>query len=189
MSEFFVGISRWCLLRLRRPRYFKFIWGFSSLTFQPALCGRFLAALIAELYINARPALIEHVLRSHTDLGVHTGVVLYGGNNIIWEYIWTHVAIAPFGIKRPLACKKCHVIRPWAKQVTSDTDHSKIKFTCNANGCNAIESFDVPQLYPVTRFFDKDPGGQWFGRYLSSPAGAGALRWKVKDGDLNIIAP
>ena len=111
--------------------YFPIVWGFTAVNFQPAVTGCFLTAFVVELYINSCPSTIGNILRSNTNMGVHTRVIAYGSSGIIWEYIWSHISAAPFGVHRPLAYRACHILQPWAQdalyQVSSP---SQIEFEC-----------------------------------------------------------
>jgi hypothetical protein len=150
------------------------------------MAGRFLAALVVELYIFSRVSGLEHVFRNNTDLGVHTGVIMYGQDGVIWEYIWTHVKAAPYGIQPPLSCGKCCALYPWGEPVALKSPYiSRLMFKCQTAGCPKEERYTIPRLFRVTRHFEGDSAGEWFGRYLSDePNATRGLKLAFSDGKL-----
>ena len=177
-------------------RNFATTWGFTSPRFQPVLANSFIDQLINIFFVKCRPVLLDTLLLSSADLGVHTGIVVYLQNrliweyHLIWEYRWSHPVRCPLGIKPPFACPRCHSLQPWGRPVILGAPPSRVEFTCKSPACKTSKKliFEVPEVHLMTKKSDSG-AGEWVGQFIESsvPNPKVALKWRFIAGILEPV--
>jgi hypothetical protein len=122
--------------------------------------------------------MLDVLLHREPDMGLHTNVVVYLRNGLVWEYKWTHPIRQPHGCVLPVNCPDCCVIEPWGKP---EVYGSCVTFSCTAEPCKHSLSFEVPKMFPITRFMKNDRAGQWFGGYKIQLNADQPVRWSYED--------
>lgn len=85
--------------------------GFGQADLQPCLLNKLLLNVCTEWFINGKKVI--SALRDHVGAGIHSDIYLLEADGVLTKYMWSHVALQPFGQPTPLQCEGCKSLRSW----------------------------------------------------------------------------
>lgn len=97
--------------------------GFGQDNLQPSLLNKLVLDVCVEWFINRKKVI--STLRDHVGAGIHSNIYLLEADGVLTKFVWSHVALQPFGQPTPIQCKECKALRSW-KEPKLTMEHKEV---------------------------------------------------------------